>query len=119
MREHHGLLSRLRRELTSGREDQRSRPAVATAVETLDQWEQERSGLATSRLRRGDDIAAGKRKRDYFPLNGRGDREAHSMSGLKKLSGEAEVTEDRSCLAGQRKSYRHSGVLLADEVTRS
>jgi len=68
-------------------------------VETLDQWEQEGSGLAASRLRRGDDIAAGKRKRDYFLLNGRRCVEAHSTSGPKKLGGKLEVTEDCRFLA--------------------
>jgi hypothetical protein len=93
------LFRGLGRDLTSGREDQRSRPAVAAAVETLNQWQQEGGGLAAPRLRRGDDIAAGKRKGDYFLLDGRRCVEAHLISGPKKLGGETEVTEDWRFLA--------------------
>ncbi len=100
VREPRALLGGLHGELTSGREDQRSRAAVPAAAETLDQWEQEGSGLAASRLRRGDHIAAGKRKRDYFLLNGRRCLKAHSASGPNESWRKAKFSEDCRSLAG-------------------
>lgn len=97
--ERHGLLSSLRRDLTGWRENQRASAAIPTALQALDEGEEERCRLAASSLCRGDEIAAGKRKRDRFLLNGRRCVEAHSTSGPKKLRGEIEVSEDRLCLA--------------------
>ncbi len=99
-RERHGLLSRLRRYLTGWRENQRAGAAIRARPQALDERKEEGCRLAASRLRRGDDIAAGKRKRDHFLLDGRRYVEAHSTSGPKKLGGETEASEDCLCLAG-------------------
>jgi hypothetical protein len=100
VRERHGLLSRLRRDLTGWRENQSARAAIPTALQALDEGKEESCRLAASGLGGGNEVTAGKRKREYFPLNGRRDREAHPMGGPKKLGGEAELIEDRLFLAG-------------------
>jgi len=99
-RERHGLLSRLRRDLPGWRENQRACAAIRAAPQALDEGKEEGCRFAASSLGGGDEVTAGKRKRDYFPLNGRRDLEAHSMSGPKKLGGETELGEDCRCLAG-------------------
>ena len=90
------VLLDLRGQLAGGGQHEGARGAARLSHQPVQDWQQERGGLAASRHRTGEEVPALERRRDGLLLNGRRAREAQFLGATEQIGVQLESSE-RHC----------------------